>query len=110
MMINSRFIQAEQEPGRSCEVSSDIFQLDPPKDLKFQISDLRFQIDISLNYCEKTVARNSAASTRDRRLRNEAAVPVRRTHDPGAKLQRKELRPRKPPRRSPISTPPPLPL
>src|SRR6267143_293389 len=40
MMINSRFIQAEQEPGRSCEVSSDNFQLDPLKDLKSEISNL----------------------------------------------------------------------
>src|SRR2546430_11619077 len=102
-MIKSRFIQAEQKPGRSCEVNDNWFQTKSLKKsqishlshLTSHISDLRSQIEIDLspNYCEKIVAKNSAANRRDPRLRNEAAVPVRRTHDPEAKLQRKEFRP-----------------
>src|SRR5437764_7666877 len=99
MMIKSRFIQAEQKPGRSripnlrFQISDSKSQIQISNNFQFKISNLR---SISwLNYCEKIVARNSAANRRDRRLRNEAAVPVRRTHDPEAKLQRKEFRPRK---------------
>ena len=107
-MINSRFIQAEQKPGdraryqtitvalNQLKISNSKFQI---SDLRFQISDFKSEIDLSLNYYEKIVARNSAANRPDRRLRNEAAVPVRRTHDLEAKLQRKEFHPHKAARR-----------
>src|SRR5438132_6062858 len=74
------------------------------------LKDLKSEIDLTFNYCEKTVARSSAASRRDRRLRNEAAAPVRRIHDPEAKLQRKELRPRKAARRLASAYSPALPI
>src|SRR5436853_5648566 len=99
MMINSRFIQAEQKPGDYARYQTIMVPLNRLKHLKSQISDFKSEIDLSLNYCEKTAARNSAANRPDRRLRNEAAVRVHRTHDPEATLQRKEFRPHKAVRR-----------